>query len=133
MMNVCVLIGRLTRDPELHYTTNGGKAVANFSIAVERRQQDDQGKNLVDFVNIVAWQKTAEAVVNYMTKGRLVCVEGRLQVRKYTTNEGQKRVATEVVAQQVRFLDRPKEQQNGGGQPAQAAQAPVEADEEIPF
>ena len=101
MLNRVILIGRLTRDPELKYTTNG-TAVATFSLAVGRKYNRDE----TDFIDIVAWRQLAELCANYLGKGRLAAVEGRLQVRTYEGKDGQKRKATEVVADEVRFLDK---------------------------
>lgn len=106
MLNHVILIGRLTRDPELRYTASG-TAVANFSLAVERSFTNREGEREVDFINIVTWRKLAENCANHLGKGRLVAVDGRLQIRDYEDNQGQKRKATEVVAQDVRFLDWP--------------------------
>lgn len=100
-MNVVVLIGRLARDPELRFTASG-KAVATFSIAVNRPFSKT---NEADFFNIVVWGKTAENCANYLAKGRLVGIEGRLQSRSYETQTGEKRYVTEVVANQVEFLE----------------------------
>lgn len=104
-MNRVILIGRLTRDPELRYTANG-IGVCTFSIAVNRPYTNQAGERPVDYIDIVAWRQLAETVATYMTKGRLVAVEGRLQTRTYETQEGQKRKAVEVLAETVRFLDR---------------------------
>lgn len=103
MLNKIILIGRLTRDPELRYTP-GGKAVATFTLAVDRSFQSD-GEKQTDFIDIVVWEKQAETVANHLTKGRLVAVEGRLQIRSYEAKDGTKRRAAAVAAQQVRFLD----------------------------
>ncbi len=110
MLNRVVLIGRLVRDPELRYTPSGA-AVANFTLAVDRQFTTKQGTRETDFIDVVVWQKLAETVANNLGKGRLVAVEGRLQVRSYETQEGQKRKAAEVVADNVRFLDWPKDRQ----------------------
>lgn len=107
-MNHIVLIGRLTRDPELRYTQNG-LAVANFDLAVDRPTTNQQGERQTDFIRIIAWQKQAELCANYLKKGRLVGVEGRLQIRSYETQDGQKRRVAEVVANYVQFLDRNRE------------------------
>ena len=111
MLNRVVLIGRLVRDPELRYTPSGA-AVANFTIAVDRQFTTKQGTKETDFIDIVTWQKLAETVANNLGKGRLVAIEGRLQVRSYETQEGQKRKVAEVVADNVRFLDWPKDRQD---------------------
>ncbi|KJS86973.1 MAG: single-stranded DNA-binding protein [Peptococcaceae bacterium BICA1-8] len=107
MLNRVILIGRLTKDPELRYTPSG-TAVATFTLAVDRPLAKE-GQQDVDFVPIVVWSKQAENCANYIGKGRLVAVDGRLQVRTYDTKEGQKRWVTEVVAENVRFLDRGKD------------------------
>ncbi|HEY8463265.1 MAG TPA: single-stranded DNA-binding protein [Bacillota bacterium] len=108
-MNHIVLIGRLTRDPELRYTPNG-VAVANFDLAVDRPTSNQQGERQTDFIRIVVWQKQAELCANYLKKGRLVGIEGRLQIRNYETQDGQKRRVAEVVANFVQFLDRNREE-----------------------
>jgi single-strand DNA-binding protein len=107
-MNHIVLIGRLTRDPELRYTPNG-VAVTNFDLAVDRPTTNQQGERETDFIRIIAWQKQAELCANYLKKGRQVAVEGRLQIRNYETQDGQKRRVAEVVANFVQFLDRARE------------------------
>lgn len=101
MLNRVILIGRLTRDPELRYTPNG-KAVCNFTLAINRKFKREE----TDFIDIVVWNQMAENCANYLGKGRLAAVEGRLQVRTYENQEGQKRKITEVVADDVRFLDK---------------------------
>lgn len=104
-MNSVILIGRLVRDPELKYTANG-VAVCNFTLAVDRVFSKDKE---ADFIPIVVWGKIGEACGNNLGKGRLVAVEGRLQIRNYETQDGQKRKVAEVVANSVQFLDRAKE------------------------
>lgn len=118
MLNSVVLIGRLVRDPELRYTP-AGKAVTNFTLAVDRyaSSQDKQA----DFIDIVCWEKTADAVANNLQKGRLVAVEGRIQTRTYETKDGGKRKAVEVVASAVKFLDRKKAEDGNA------------SEEEVPF
>ncbi|MFW5647555.1 MAG: single-stranded DNA-binding protein [Candidatus Alkaliphilus sp. MAG34] len=100
-MNRVILIGRLAKDPELRFTANG-KAVANFRLAVNRIFSRDAE---ADFFNIVVWGKTAENCANYLAKGRLVGLEGRIQNRTYETQAGEKRYITEIVAENVKFLD----------------------------
>lgn len=112
MMNKVILIGRLTRDPELRYTQSGAP-VAGFSLAVDRQFTNRQGERETDFINIVVWQKLAETCANHLSKGRLVAVDGRLQIRSYDDNQGIRRTIAEVVANEVKFLDRPKESQQG--------------------
>lgn len=101
-LNKVILVGRLTRDPELRYTPNG-KPVASFAIAIDRPVAAKGGEKETDFVDIVAWNNTAEVVSKYATKGSLVGIDGRLQVRQYE-KDGQKRKAYEVVASDVRLL-----------------------------
>ena len=104
-MNKAILIGRLTRDPELRYTSSN-RAVCQFTVAIDRPFTNQaSGQREADFINVVAWDKTGENVGKYMTKGRLVAVEGRIQTRNYDNNEGQKVYVTEVVANNVQFLE----------------------------
>lgn len=113
MVNKVILVGRLCTDPELKYTPSG-VAVANFRVAVDRPFANAQGERETDFIDVVTWRQNAEFVNSYLTKGRLVLVEGRLQVRQWQTQDGQRRRNTEVVADQVRALDRPREPREGG-------------------
>ena len=104
-MNKAILIGRLTRDPEVRYTSSN-RAVCQFTIAIDRPFTNQaSGQREADFINIVAWDKTGENVGKYMTKGRLVAVEGRIQTRNYENNEGRRVYVTEVVANNVQFLE----------------------------
>jgi single-strand DNA-binding protein len=114
MLNSVILIGRLTKDPELRYTPSG-QAVTTFTLAVDRGYQNQQGQKETDFINIVTWAKQAENVANYVKKGRLVAVEGRIQTRNYENNEGKKVYVTEVVAENVKFLESAKDR--GGDAP----------------
>ena len=107
MLNRIILIGRLTRDPELRYTTQG-VPVASFSLAVDRPFKNQAGVQETDFVDCVAWRKLGETVGNHLTKGRLAAVEGRLQLRSYDAQDGSKRRVAEVIADSVQFLDRPR-------------------------
>ena len=102
-MNKVVLIGRLTRDPELRYT-GSNIPVATFTLAVNRPFSNQQGEREADFINIVVWRKQAENVKNFVTQGSQVAVEGRIQTRSYDDNNGQKRYVTEVIADNVEFL-----------------------------
>ncbi|KNF06950.1 single-stranded DNA-binding protein 2 [Gottschalkia purinilytica] len=111
-MNNVTLIGRLTRDPELKYLPNGGLAVSNFSVAVDKELSKDKkqeleskGQPTADFINIVVWGKQGEHCANYLGKGRLVAIQGRIQSRSYEATDGSKRYVTEVVAERVKFLD----------------------------
>lgn len=104
-MNKAILIGRLTRDPELRYTSSN-RAVCQFTVAIDRPFTNQaSGQREADFINVVAWDKTGENVGKYMTKGRLIAVEGRIQTRSYDNNEGRKVYVTEVVASNVQFLE----------------------------
>ncbi|MBX3111319.1 MAG: single-stranded DNA-binding protein [Fimbriimonadaceae bacterium] len=133
-LNRVVLIGRLTRDPELRSTTSG-KSVANFAIAVDKRVKPTDGSPTADFFNISAWGQTAEFVANYLSKGRLVAVDGRLQSRKYTDKEGQNREAFEIVADSVQGLDRPRDDDGAprGGSSARATGTAPAENEYDPF
>ncbi len=106
MLNQVVLIGRLTRDPELRYTPGNGVPVATFTLAVDRPFTNQQGEREADFIKIVTWRKLAENCANYLNKGSLAAVTGRLQIRSYDDSQGVRRKASEVVADDVRFLDR---------------------------
>jgi len=104
MLNRAILIGRLTRDPELRYTPSG-VAVTQFTVACDRPFTNASGEREADFIPIVTWRQLAETCANYLRKGRLVAVEGRIQVRHYENNEGRRVYVTEVVADNVRFLE----------------------------
>ena len=101
-MNNIILIGRLTKDPDLRYT-QAGKAVCNFTLAVDRPYSGD--KKEADFINIIVWNKVGENCAQYLSKGRKVAVQGRLQIRNYEDDKGQRRYITEVVANSVEFLE----------------------------
>lgn len=105
--NRAVLVGRICSDPEMKYTP-AGKAVCNFRLAVDRPFKNAQGEKETDFITIVAWNKDAEFVNNFLEKGRLVLTEGRLQIRQWTNKEGARQYTTEIIADAVRALDRPK-------------------------
>lgn len=103
-MNKAFLIGRLTRDPELRYSSSNA-AIVNFSIAIDRQYTNTQGQRETDFINIVAFQKQAENIKKYVGKGSLVAVDGRIQTRNYDDKDGKRVYVTEVVADRVQFLD----------------------------
>ncbi len=103
MFNRVILIGRLTRDPELRYTSSG-TAVASFTLAVNRPFPNGKGEREADFIPVVAWRKLGETVSQYVCKGRLIAVEGRMQVRRYETKGGSHARVAEVIASAVRFL-----------------------------
>ncbi|UVI30313.1 single-stranded DNA-binding protein [Paenibacillus spongiae] len=104
MLNRVILIGRLTRDPEMRYTP-AGVAVTQFTLAVDRPFTSGQGEREADFIPVVTWRQLAETCANYLRKGRLTAVEGRIQVRNYENNEGKRVYVTEVIADNVRFLE----------------------------
>jgi single-strand DNA-binding protein len=110
-LNKVILIGRLTHDPELRYTPNG-QPVANFSLAVDRKlSKNDE----TDFIPVVAWRRLAEICNEFLHKGKLVAIEGRLQVRSYEDKEGRRQKAFEVVAEEMQMLDRGTAGGSGGG------------------
>ena len=126
MLNRIILMGRLTRDPELRHTGNG-TAVASFSLAVDRDFRDKaSGQKATDFIDVVAWRQTGEFVAKYFQKGRMAVVEGRLQMRDWQDRDGNKRRTAEVVADNVYFADsrRDGEAQTGGYSPAPSSYAP---------
>lgn len=111
-MNTAVLIGRLTRDPELRYIPNSGTAVTNFTLAVDKQLPKDKKEEMeaknqptADFIRIVVWGNRAENCANYLAKGRLVAVQGRIQTGSYDAQDGSKRYTFEVVANNVEFLE----------------------------
>ena len=105
MLNRIILIGRVAVEPELRYTPSGTQ-VANFILAVDRNRLNQRGERETDFIKIVVWRKLAEICAQYLNKGKLVAIEGRLQTRSYETQDGQKRKSYEVVADGMRMLDR---------------------------
>lgn len=113
MLNRVILIGRLTRDPELRYTPSG-VAVTQFTLAVDRPFTGQGGEREADFIPVVTWRQLAETCANYLRKGRLTAVEGRIQVRNYENNEGKRVYVTEVIADNVRFLESNREGGGGG-------------------
>ena len=104
MLNRVVLVGRLTKDPDLRYTPNG-VAVANFTIAVNRPFSNQQGNREADFINCVVWRRPAENLANYMKKGSLIGVDGRVQTRSFEGQDGKMVYVTEIVADSVQFLE----------------------------
>ena len=146
MLNHITIMGRLTRDPELR-RTGSGIAVASFTVAVDRDFTDKQsGEKETDFIDCVAWRQTGEFVSKYFTKGRMIVVDGRLQIRGWTDKEGNKRRTAEVVAEHAYFGDSKREESSGEsysgytGQNDYAAQAPSsdysmleDEDAQLPF
>ena len=136
MLNQIVIMGRLTRDPELRHTQSG-TAVASFTLAVDRDFKDKAtGEKTTDFIDVVAWRQTGEFVSKYFTKGRLAVVEGRLQIRDWTDKEGNKRRNAEVVADNVYFGDSKRDAEAsgtyGGGYSRPAPAAPSVPDYGMP-
>lgn len=139
MLNRVILIGRLTKDPELRYTP-AGVAVVTYTLAVDRPYGGNEGKKEADFIPIVAWRQLAENCANYLRKGRLAAVEGRMQVRNYDNNEGRRIYITEVIADNVRFLEsgnssnRSESTPSGSNQNPYDNQKPIDiSDDDLPF
>ncbi|MBI5972191.1 single-stranded DNA-binding protein [Staphylococcus caledonicus] len=124
MLNRIVLVGRLTKDPEFR-TTQNGVSVANFTLAVNRNFKNKNGEQQADFINVVVFRQQADNVNNYLSKGNLAGVDGRIQSRSYENKEGQRVFVTEVVADSVQFLE-PKNNNQQNNQPQQQrGQAPA--------
>lgn len=121
-MNKVILLGRLTRDPEMKNTTTG-KAVTRFSLAVDRRFKNKDGQKEADFINIVVWDKQAEFAAQYLNKGSQISVSGRLQVSSYDGQDGQRRYMTEVVADEINFVSSGQKGSTAGFQQASAPQS----------
>ena len=132
-MNHISLVGRMTKPAELK-TTQSGKSVASFTVAVDRRFKNAQGQKEADFINIVVWGVSAENTVKYTDKGSLVGIDGRLQIRTYDAQDGQRKYITEVIADDVQFLSSPNQGQ-GGQKQSFTTPPPIEEDmdDEIPF
>lgn len=129
MLNRVILIGRLTKDPELRYTP-AGVAVTQFTLAVDRQFGGDKEKE-TDFIPVVCWKQLAETCANFLRKGRLAAVEGRIQVRNYENNEGRRIYVTEVIADNVRFLESAKSAQ---AETAATDETPIDiSDDDLPF
>ena len=111
MLNKIIIMGRLTRDPELR-RTGSGTAVTSFSLACDRDFKSQSGDKETDFIEVVAWKNTAEFVSKYFSKGRMAVVEGRLQIRDWTDKSGNKRTTAEVVADNVYFADSKRSESN---------------------
>ena len=121
MLNKIVLMGRLTRDPELR-KTGTGTAVTSFTLAVDRDFKTQDGEKETDFIDIVAWRGTAEFVFKYFSKGRMAVVEGRLQIRNWTEKDGGMRPSAEVIADNIYFGDSKRNVAESGTQPEVTAQ-----------
>lgn len=128
-MNRIILLGRLVKDPDVKVTTSG-KTVCTFTLAVDRPFSGKDGKREADFINIQTWNKTAELIGNYVSKGQRLLVDGRLQIRSYDGKDGQKHYATEVVADRVEFIERKADVQK---QPTSMAQMGTDVTKDMPF
>lgn len=132
MLNRVVLVGRLTRDPELRYTPTG-IAVTQFTLACDRPFGGKEKEKEADFIPVVVWRGAAEACANHLAKGRLTAVEGRIQTRNYENNEGQKIYVTEVVADNVRFLESGRKDKRQDSKPDPFDAPPINYDDDMPF
>ena len=120
MLNKIVIMGRLTRDPEYRTTGANNLSVANFSVAVDRDFPGQSGEKETDFIDCVAWRKTAEFITKYFTKGSMIVVSGRLQIRSWTDKDGNKRRTAEIVADNVYFGDTKRDGDSGSAYGASA-------------
>ena len=145
-MNLVALVGRLVKDPELRFVPGSGKAVTNFTVAVDKNLAKDKkqefeqkGMPTADFIRVVVWGKSAENVANYLTKGSKCAVNGSIQTSTYKTNTGETRYQTEVLANHVEFLDSKKgnaesaPMSGGGSDDFSYASTSIEDDDDIPF
>ena len=138
-MNKVILMGRLTKDPDLKYTSGNNTAVCSFTLAIDRRFQRQGEERQTDFIQIVAWSKLAEFCGKYFQRGRQVAVTGRIQTRTWDDNEGKRHYVTEIVAEEAYFADSKRD----GEMPAKASGAqnadqadgfyPLEEDDDLPF
>ncbi len=131
MLNRIVIIGRLTRDPELRSTASG-IPVATFTLAVDRNYKTAAGEKETDFIPVVVWRQLAETCGRYLSKGKLAAVDGRLQMRNYQAQDGTRRVAAEVVAENVRFLS-PKDSGSGSGYNPDMSEVEMAPLDDMPF
>ena len=137
MLNTAILMGRLTADPELKYTTSN-IPVSSFTIAVDRASKSGEERQ-TDFINIVAWRQRAEFVSRWFKKGQLVAIEGSIQTRKYTDKDGNNRTAFEVVANNIHFAGKSNEQRNNTNsnvsfnEPTNDFENALDNDDELPF
>lgn len=129
-MNLVMLIGRLTRDPELKYLQGSGTPVANFSVAVDREVTGKDGKKEVDFIDVQVWGKTAENCTNYINKGSKVAIQGSLRIDTYQNQAGENRKITRVNATRVQFLDNKNNNNNKAFESLQFQEVP---DGDMPF
>lgn len=133
MLNRIIIMGRMTKDPELRHT-GSGTPVASFTLAVDRDFKDQNGERGVDFIDCVVWRNTAEFVQKYFGKGRMAVVSGRLQMRKWQDKDGNNRTSAEVVADNVYFGDSQKAEQGTTNPPIVDHYEPLEGDDgDLPF
>ena len=132
MLNRIVLMGRLTRAPEMRHTGNG-TAVAFFSLAVDRDFKSQSGEKETDFIDVVAWRNTAEFVSKYFAKGRMAVVEGRLQIRDWKDKDGNNRRSAEVVAEHVYFGDSKRSESDTPSASGDFREIPEDEEGELPF
>ena len=132
MLNRIILMGRLTRDPELR-RTGSGTAVTSFSLAVDRDFKSQSGEKETDFIDIVAWRNTAEFVSKFFTKGRMAVVEGRLQLRDWKDKDGNNRRSAEVVAEHVYFGDSKRSESDTPSTSGDFREIPEDEEGELPF
>lgn len=138
-MNKAILMGRLTKDPELRYTSNNNTAVCSFTLAVDRRFSRQGEERQADFIPVVAWSKLGEFCSKYFSKGRQVVVVGRIQTRTWDDNEGKRHYATEVVADEAYFADA-KKSEGGPSRPMSGSDSdqadgfyPIDSEDDLPF
>lgn len=136
-MNKCIFIGRMAADPELR-TTQSGISNCNFKIAVQRKFKDNNGERQADFFNVVAWRQTADFVARYAHKGDMIAVEGSMQNRNYTAQDGSKRYITELIADNVEMCGSAQNKQNVSQTVQQAQETfgagfTVVEDDDLPF
>jgi single-strand DNA-binding protein len=132
-MNKCIFIGNLTKDPELS-TTQNGTSYARFTIAVSRRFANADGERVTDFINCIAWRSQGENLAKYCHKGDKISVVGELQNRSYEDGNGIKRHITEIIADEVEFINTKKNDENSGGnKPKKPTMQAYDGDEDIPF
>lgn len=132
MLNRIIVMGRMTRDPELR-RTNSGTAVASFAVAVDRDFKSQSGEKETDFIDVVAWRNTAEFVSKYFSKGHMAVVEGRLQLRDWTDKDGNKRRSAEIVANSVYFGDSKRDGGDTVQSEPQGDFSEIEDDGDLPF
>lgn len=132
MLNKGILMGRLTRDPELRHTQSGA-AVCSFTLAIDRDRKGENGEKQTDFIDCVVWNKQAEFVAQWFSKGMMAIVVGRIQSRKWQDQNGNNRTAIEINCEDVSFGETKKNRENSGGQTSDFIPTNEEADDEPPF